>query len=784
MAGLLAMPVHLAAKEQQFDFGRQAPGVHKVFVRALDDLSKDLRDVRSRDWSLLGSIMGSEGESLFGDYNSVLVGRLSQLFNQSFLDLDRLDRRLADARKACENELFDDAWQHRASVVLQVAEQINETESALNAFLARAKADWTKKTQTLKGRLATALGGNQEPPILSDSTADYMTVADRVEYEFKKARYRALNKFGTDLNAVNVLLTLDQDNLSSFFRELRQALSTRVLPEVGYNAFECKKNPEDDYCPINYVTKGQELVREAGERLGLDLSKRPQYREARSTTLAETDKGLIDTLERLSRNTAREDGGVEKSREQYFAENLLDESPKVQAMVLDYIREIETKTKYLRWRYHADERDFETERQMRDAMVRDMLNESADNDQYRYGALSWGNHLNKYVLNDDELFEGLSDRIQEMMDNARALQRNNVAEDNSGDEADKASQIADKPQPVDRADSLDISSFSGNSKEALEGAGLGESASKGGIELSGSKAKAAASNGGANASHEENNQTAEGASKGLDIAGGSNLSGEKLWHQKTSEERSREGGIDSSGETSKVHTEITIEDAEPATEKEYRNSVRKARSKAVKDILNEAPGGALKTSQALRDFHNIQPIVEQADAQTKALYASLSDSLDAGVGEGMDQLGDVASLSSTALAEKLKGLAPAAVPASFDAGFGKCEEPEDSDGKGLVTTDVSIEPDTGVQTEIVMPANTTSNPSATGEVEQPDGGAGEDLVLVSIPSVYRNEYYCTKPETGKKLVKCVDEIDTTQECWVPRAIAEKGIESCKEWIDQ
>ncbi len=783
MAGLLAMPVNLAAEEQQFEFGRQPQGVHQIFVRALDDLSKDLRDVRSRDWSLLGSIMGSEGESLFGDYNSVLVGRLSQLFNQSFLDLDRLDRRLADARKACENELFDDAWQHRASVVLQVAEQINETESALNAFLARAKADWTKKTQTLKGRLATALGGNQEPPTLSDSTADYMTVADRVEYEFKKARYRALNKFGTDLNAVNVLLTLDQDNLSSFFRELRQALSTRVLPEVGYNAFECEKDPEEDYCPINYATKGQELVREAGERLGLDLSERPQYRDARSTTLAETDKGLIDTLERLSRYNAPEDGSVEKSREQYFAEKLLDESPKVQAMVLDYIREIETKTKYLRWRYHADERDFETERQMRDAMVRDMLNENADNDQYRYGALSWGNHLNKYVLNDDELFEGLSDRIQEMMDNARALQGNDVADDNLGDEADKASQIADKPQPVDRADSLDISSFSGNSEEALEELGLPGSTGKGGIELSGSKEKTAASNGDANASPEEN-QAAKSASDGLDIAGGSDLSGEKLWHQKTSEEKSREGGIDSGGETSKVHTEITIEDAEPATEEEYRNSVKKARSKAVKDILNEAPGGPLKTSQALRDFHNIQPIVEQADAQTKALYAGLSDSLDAGLSEGMDQLGDVAGLSSTALAEKLKGLAPAAVTASFDAGFGKCEEPEESGSKGLVTTDVSIEPDTGVQTEIVMPANTTSNPSATGEVEQPDGGTEEDLVLVRIPSVYRNEYYCNKPETGNKLVRCVDEIDTTQECWVPRAIAEKGIESCKEWLDQ
>ncbi|WP_157967687.1 hypothetical protein [Cohaesibacter intestini] len=105
----------------------------------------------------------------------------------------------------------------------------------------------------------------------------------------------------------------------------------------------------------------------------------------------------------------------------------------------------------------------------------------------------------------------------------------------------------------------------------------------------------------------------------------------------------------------------------------------------------------------------------------------------------------------------------------------------------VTTTPLGATPSvsTSVTTTPLSVSEPSSNPALVGKITPsapPVKQEKGDAVLLSFPGIFENVYFCNKPGNGGKLSRCVDEIETNDECWVPRWIAAKGVKSCKEAI--
>ncbi|MES0809298.1 hypothetical protein ABLO27_07455 [Roseibium sp. SCPC15] len=104
-----------------------------------------------------------------------------------------------------------------------------------------------------------------------------------------------------------------------------------------------------------------------------------------------------------------------------------------------------------------------------------------------------------------------------------------------------------------------------------------------------------------------------------------------------------------------------------------------------------------------------------------------------------------------------------------------CAEPDTNQSAKTLVIDVVV----GTDQEIADPGSATTGSGSDTTIPVPD--EAEEYVLVKVKEPVTIPYWCTKKETGSKLVKCQLQVSSTVvECWVPKSVAAKGVKSCTE----
>lgn len=429
-ATALSLVISLASPTISFAQGVQNADEARLVLlleQRISSLKDNLfQDTLADDFGKMGQLLGIKPEQIFKETNDVIVKQLNQDMLRFFKLIDTEDLLLRDRKNRCDNESFDWAWENRAEVVLSAAKYVNDTQNELDGFYFQAIYDWKQRATTWKSKLNIAFNAAPlDKPVSAEELAQ-MSAAQRVAYQLERARNKALRGYNVDLDKVGATLVLQRYAVNSFLNEMKQILRKNLLPEVGYNALECKSKESltprdqeraDQYCPIDYLVKGKELAEKVGEQLGLNLVSDDPFRTASKTTLLETKEGLKNILHDLSagREEYEAEQGREVSKEEYFAKNLKKLDPRLQNIILNHIKEVEERSGYIARVFRDYEVDLEQGLDTNEKLNLAIANELFFGDS-GLDALDSGFELLANALNNEtETFRGLGDRIKSHM---------------------------------------------------------------------------------------------------------------------------------------------------------------------------------------------------------------------------------------------------------------------------------------------------------------------------------------------------------------------------------